>query len=171
LQPGAPIHEVVERNIEALLDRAQEERRTRSLRDRMVDAITHFTGSLTFVYVHVVIVAAWVAVNAGWTPLPRFDQTFVLLATIASVEAIFLTSFVLITQNRMQVDADRRADLHLQIGLLAEHELTQLIKLVGEIAERLDVRTSPDPELAKLQRDVKPEHVLDTMEEKKRSRS
>jgi len=72
---------------------------------------------------------------------------------------------VLITQNRMTRQADKRANLDLQISLLAEHEVTRLITLVKEIAERLDVEASRNPELPELQQDVAPEKVLDVMEQ------
>ena len=83
---------------------------------------------------------------------------------VASVEAIFLSTFVLITQNRMAREADRRADLDLQISLLSEHKVTRLITLVKAIAERLEVEASKNPELPELQQDVAPETVLDVME-------
>jgi uncharacterized membrane protein len=161
---------VVERNIEALLHRQLREQRRSSLQQRIAAAVTRFTGSLGFIYLHLFAVVSWVLINAGLTPLPRFDPTFVLLATIASVEAIFLTAFVLMTQNRMQDDADRRADLDLQVSLLTEHELTQLARLVRSIAERVGVQqTQLDaPEVEEMQKDVQPEHVLDTLERKKR---
>ncbi len=83
---------------------------------------------------------------------------------VASVEAIFLTTFVLMTQNRMSKEAEKRAELDLQISLLAEHEVTRLITLVKAIAEKLDLDASKDPELPELQQDVAPERVLDVME-------
>jgi uncharacterized membrane protein len=104
-------------------------------------------------------------INAGWTPLRPFDPTFVLLATAASVEAIFLTFFVLLTQNRMQAQAERRADLSLQISLLTEYELTRLMQLVTALSARHEIGSS-DPELQELQREVKPEQVLDVIEVK-----
>ena len=105
--PAGP--SVVARNIEALLQRQSREQESRTLQQRIADAITGAAGSLPFVYVHLAIVVCWVLVNIGWTPLKPFDPTFVLLATAASVEAIFLSTFVLVTQNRMQREADRRA--------------------------------------------------------------
>jgi uncharacterized membrane protein len=162
----SPVSEVVVRNIEALLARQRRRDQTRPMRERAAVVITKFAGSLTFVYLHLVGVLSWVFINAGLTPLPKFDPSFVLLATIASVEAIFLTAFVLITQNRMQIEADRRAELDLQISLLTEHELTRLIGLVSRIAERTGISTTGDSELQELQRDVAPERILDTLEEK-----
>ena len=78
-----------------------------------------------------------------------------------------LSTFVLISQNRMQAAADKRADLDLQISLLAEHEVTKLVTLVSGIAERLGVRTSVDEELNEITQDVAPEAVLDEIETSK----
>ncbi|TIO63095.1 MAG: DUF1003 domain-containing protein, partial [Mesorhizobium sp.] len=94
-----------------------------------------------------------------------WDPSLVILAMFASVEAIFLSTFVLINQNRMAAQDDARADLDLQVSLLNEHETTKLIKLVEEIAKRLDVPTEADNELKELKRDVAPEAVLDKIKE------
>lgn len=161
-RPTAGLASVLERNIRALEAREQEERAGRSRETRIADAVTRFAGSMTFVYLHLALVGAWVAVNAGLVPgAPRFDPTFVILATVASVEAIFLSTFVLISQNRAAELSERRAALDLQIGLLAEHEVTRLITLTTRIAETLGLEEAGDPELAELGEDVAPEAVLD----------
>ena len=82
----------------------------------------------------------------------------------ASVEAIFLSTFILITQNRMAALADKRADLDLQISLLAEHEVTRLVKLVSEIAQRMGIEAANDPDLEPLKHDVHADAVLDKLE-------
>jgi uncharacterized membrane protein len=111
-----------------------------SLQDRIAQAITAFTGSMVFVYVHLAILSLWVSANIGlFAHFPRFDPSFVILATSTSVEAIFLSTFVLISQNRASASADRRAALDLQINLLAEHEITRLIVLTKAIARKLDI--------------------------------
>ena len=157
--------EVVDRNIVAVLQRRRKDELRKGTQDRIADRVTSFTGSMLFVYIHLAIFGSWIVVNAGWTPFRRFDASFVVLAMIASVEAIFLSTFVLISQNRMQALADKRADLDLQVSLLAEHEITQLITLVTEIARRMDVEAALYPELRELAQDVAPEKVLDHMEE------
>jgi len=81
------------------------------------------------------------------------------------VEAIFLSTFILITQNRMAAAADRRAELDVQIGLLAEEEITKLVELVSEIARRLDVPAAEQKELDEMKKQVVPEAVLDAIEE------
>ena len=121
---------------------------------------------MRFVYVHLLIYGFWIVANLGWIPgVPRWDESFVVLAMIASVEAIFLSTFVLISQNRMAAGADKRADLDLQISLLAEHEITKLVTLVSAIAERIGVRSEVDDELDEITQDVAPEAVLDEIEE------
>lgn len=157
--------QVVERNIHALLARRHNEEKRQTLEQRIADVITRFTGSMTFVYLHAAIYGVWIATNLGWIPwIPKFDPSFVILAMVASVEAIFLSTFILITQNRMAAIADQRADLNLQISLLAEHEVTRLIELVSAMAQRMGLEEATDPQLEELKQDVHPETVLDTMD-------
>jgi uncharacterized membrane protein len=157
---------VVDRNIAALLERRRVEERKLGWDERVAAAISRFAGSMMFVYLHLVLYGLWIAVNAGWLPLlPRFDPTLVILAMAASVEAIFLSTFILITQNRMMAESDRRADLGLQVSLLAEHEVTRLITMVKEIGKRLGVEAAEAPELEELSRDVHPEEVLRRIDE------
>ena len=164
-QQSSSMASVVDRNIRALVSRRNQEERTKNVQDRIADGISRFTGSMTFVYIHLIMFGAWIVVSLGWTPLPAFDPTFVVLAMFASVEAIFLSTFVLITQNRMAVQADRRADLDLHVSLLAEHEVTRLITLVTAVAERMGIETAVNhPELAELEKDVDPEKVLDKIQ-------
>lgn len=166
--PSRTMAKVVERNTEALLARRQEEDKTKTVQDRIADQITRFAGSLFFVCLHLLVFGLWIVLNIGWFPHLEFDPTFVTLAMFASVEAIFLSTFVLITQNRMAAQPDRRADLDLQISLLAEHEVTRLISLVSAIAERMGIEASRDAELPELKEDVRPEQVLDKIEETER---
>lgn len=160
----------LERNIEALAERRRQEQARASVQERLAEAITRFAGSMTFVYAHAALVAGWVAINIGWTPIRPFDPSFVILATVASVEAIFLSTFILISQNRATISADRRADLDLQISLLAEHEVTRLIQLTTQIAHRLDIQDAHNPELKELERSVAPEMVLERIEESDKGR-
>lgn len=134
----------------------------------MADRITRFTGSITFVVLHLILFGLWIVANLGWLPVKRFDPSFVVLAMFASVEAIFLSTFVLISQNRMQALADARADLDLQVSLLAEHEITRLVSLVSAMAKHMDIDEADNPELAELARDVAPERVLDEIESNQR---
>jgi uncharacterized membrane protein len=165
IRDPAGLASVLHRNIEALRERRMEERANSGLGERVADAITRFAGSMAFVLLHVAIVVAWVVWNTGQFGLKPFDSTFVILATVASVEAIFISTFVLIAQNRAAVEADRRADLDLQINLLAEHEITHLLKITAAIADRLGLAEARSPEISELKRVVIPEAVLERIEE------
>ena len=159
------LNSVLERNIEILVQRRRQETEAASVQDRVALAITKFAGSMTFIYAHAAVYGSWIVMNVVATHLvPHFDPTLVYLATAASVEAIFLTTFVLISQNHMSAMADRRAELDVHIGLLTEHELTRLLALNSAIARQLGVKTEVDPELEELKRDVAPEAVMDKLE-------
>lgn len=154
------------RNIEALRRRREDEEARASSEERLASAITRFSGSMRFVYVHVLLYGGWIVANLGWIPgIRAWDPTFVVLAMVASVEAIFLSTFILITQNRMAAAADRRAELDLQVSLLAEAEITKLVELVSEIAARMDVPVAEQDEIAEMKQLVQPEAVLDAIEE------
>ena len=166
--PPPPPHglsPVLERNIRALQLRRQREEKEATVEERLAEAITRFTGSMRFVYLHLAFFGFWIVANLGWIPgVPAWDASFVVLAMVASVEAIFLSTFVLISQNRMAAAADKRADLDLQISLLAEHEVTRLVTLVSGIADRMRVRTEADADLDEITQDVAPEAVLHEIE-------
>lgn len=156
------LNDALTRNIAALEQRRAQDDARASRQDRLAQRITRFTGSMRFVYLHLAIYGAWILVNVGLVPIIRpFDPSFVILASEASVEAIFLSTFVLISQNRMALAADKRADLDLHINLLAEHEITKLASAIDAIAEHLGIARDLPPELQEVKSDVAPEAVLD----------
>jgi uncharacterized membrane protein len=161
---------VLARNINTLVETRKEADRKKSTQNRIADRITGFTGSMTFVYLHAALFGGWIVVNLGLLPIPPFDPTFVVLAMVASVEAIFLSTFVLISQNRMMLDADKRAELDLQVSLLAEHEVSKAIALLDAIADRLGVDRGDDPEIEDAKRDVNPAAVMGAIEDQERAR-
>ena len=144
-------------NIHRLAERQRRVEAEAPWSDRLAGRIT---GSMTFVALHLTFFGGWIVWNLWLSP--KFDPTFVVLAMIASVEAIFLSTFVLISQNRMAAQAQARADLDLHINLLAEHELSRLTTLVRRIAERVGVE--PPEDTAEIERDVRAEDVLDTLD-------
>jgi uncharacterized membrane protein len=112
---------------------------------RLSERISDVVGSLSFVAAHVVWFTAWASWNALAPEPLRFDPyPYGLLTFTVSLEGVLVATFVLITQNRMNHDAERRAHLHLQVDLLAEQELTMLLRLLRQVAERLDVPAHAD---------------------------
>ena len=159
--------DIIERNIQTLINVRRAERSRRTPQDRLADALTRFSGNMWFVYIHVAWFAWWVADNRGWIPGRIFDPfPFGLLTLVVSLEAIFLATFVLISQNRAAALADMRADLDLQIDLLAEHEITQLLRLTAAIGRKLEVEESAVAELTELQQEVPIDEVIKEMQQR-----
>ena len=160
------LNSALRRNIDALRRRRAHEEEGAALDEKLARAVTRFAGSMRFVYVHALIYGAWIVANLGWIRgIEPWDPSFVVLAMIASVEAIFLSTFILITQNRMAAAADRRTELDLQVSLLAEAEITKLVELVSLIAERMNLTASEEHEIEEMKQRVAPEAVLDAIEE------
>ena len=158
------LSEALGRNIEAVSRRRADDHAKASGGIRLSSRIGRVIGRMSFVYAHLTALAAWIVVNLGLVRGIRpFDRHFDLLGTMVSVEAIFLSIFILIAQNHEASANDRRDDLNLQVSLLAEHELTRLIKLNLAIAEKLGVEDGRG-ELTDLQHDIHPDDVLDTIE-------
>lgn len=161
---------VVGRNIGTLTRARRDTEQRKTVQDRLADAMTAFSGSMLFVYLHAIWFLTWIAVNLGWLGFNPFDPyPFGLLTLIVSLEAIFLSTFVLISQNRMGEAADLRADLDLQINLLTEYELTRVLTLVDALADHFGLEIAQDPEIEELKKDVGPEDVLKEMEQHKES--
>lgn len=159
--PAGDVATTLRRNIDLLRRRREEEDAEAPLSERVARVITDFAGSMVFVLIHLCLFGGWIAINLGLVPgAPRFDPSLVVLAMAASVEAIFLSTFVLISQNRNAAADARRAELDLQINLLAEHEVTRLIGLVTDIARQVGAAEA-DPEVEELKRDVAVDAVLD----------
>ena len=152
---------VIERNIRTIIGLRSTAAHERGLQDRLADGITSFSGRMVFVYVHIFWFALWIALNTGGLGVPPFDPfPYGLLTMIVSLEAIFLSTFVLISQNRFSREAEHRADLAMHIGLLTEHELTRVLKMLDAIQDKLRVADDQDSDLADLEMETRPEDVL-----------
>lgn len=156
---------VIERNIRTIIRLRMKAARERGLQNQIADAITTFSGRMGFVYVHVVWFVAWIVLNTGYFGVPAFDPfPYGLLTMVVSLEAIFLSTFVLISQNRLSAESERRADLDLHIGLLTEHELTRVLQMLDAIQDKLGIENDDDSELADLEMETRPEDVLAEIE-------
>ena len=156
---------VMERNIRTLIRLRLDAARERGLQDRIADAITSFSGRMSFVYVHIIWFSAWILLNTGRFGVPPFDPfPYGLLTMVVSLEAIFLATFVLISQNRLSREAEHRADLDMHIGLLTEHELTRVLQMLDAIQDKLGIEDDEDNELADLEMETRPEDVLAEIE-------
>jgi len=131
-QDNPSLSKVIERNIRTIIQLRLKSDRERNIQGRVADYVTAYAGSMAFVHVHVAWFAIWVLLNTGRFGVHPFDPfPYGLLTMVVSLEAIFLSALVLITQNRLSEESEHRADLHLHVGLLAEHELTRVLQMLG----------------------------------------
>ncbi len=139
----------------------------RSRADRMAAAIAGFCGSMLFVWLHVAAFSSWIVFNA-FPGLKHFDPyPFTFLTLVVSLEAIFLSSFILISQNYELRISDRRNQLDLQINLLTEQENTKMLQMLQAIAQKLGVEET-DPELDILKETTHPEKLISQIEQAQR---
>ena len=167
--PSSPqphtVEDVVQQNLDTILQLDKAARAQRTLPDRVVDAITAFCGSLAFVWVHAVWFGLWIGENllhgrTGFDPYP-----FPLLTLMVSLEAIFLSTFILISQNRDLQLSERRNQLDLQINLLAEQENTKMLAVLSQIAEKVGVAANEDPTVQVLEQATRPAKVVEQIEQ------
>jgi len=137
-----PYTSAIRQNIDAVRKLEEEFSRDRTLSDRVADLVGGFGGSLKFVAFHALFFGGWIVWNTV-SGMRKFDPfPFMLLSLVVSLEAIFLSTFVLMKQNRMSKREDLRAHLDLQINLLSEREMTLVLQLLQRISTRLGVRLS-----------------------------
>lgn len=167
-EPSKPVSEPLAANIEALMERRKREAENEIITERIAARMADFTGSVWSVVVHGIVFGAWILINTGVVPIvPAWDPTLVVLAMIASVEAIFLSTFVLMNQRRQARLDEDRAELTLQISLLAEHETTKLARLLLAVADQLKVQIPENVEREGLTQEVSPESVLQEIHRKR----
>jgi uncharacterized membrane protein len=143
----------------------QTAKQSRSGIDRFATAITRRAGTGTAILVHAIWFSVWIALNLRLFAIEPFDPfPFSLLTTIVSLEAIFLTLFVLISQNRMSREADRRAALDLEINILAERESTMTLRILNDISSHLGVKGDASKELAELVKETRLEVLSSKLE-------
>lgn len=116
---------------------AEEFAKIQTFQDKAADKITAFSGSMAFVYIHAVVFAVWIIYNlaitkSGFDPFP-----FGLLTLIVSLEAIFLSTFVMLSQNRQSKQADLRSQLDYEVNVRAEAEICEIREMLKEIREKL----------------------------------
>src|SRR6476646_3175631 len=160
--PSASVraNENVVRNIEQIARLEQRDQLAMSRSDRIASWVAGFSGSMLYVWLHVAWFTLWIVLNRGLLGVSPFDPfPFNFLTMIVSLEAIFLSTFVLISQNRQALTADRRAKVDLQVNLIGEQETTKLLQMVAEIQDFLGMTGTDDHEVKQLQRPTHVEHV------------
>ncbi|HUR90995.1 MAG TPA: DUF1003 domain-containing protein [Ramlibacter sp.] len=156
--------DVTRENVIAMRRLEEAEQARRTFTDRVAAAIARFCGSMTFVWLHVVGFALWIGYNS-LPGFPAFDPyPFTFLTLVVSLEAIFLSTFILISQNYEMRISERRNQLDLQINLLSEQENTKMLQLLEKIAKKVGAHDS-DPQIRALEEATRPESLVEQIEE------
>jgi uncharacterized membrane protein len=139
--PRQPAVNPTQYNIDAVAKLEHDAHGRRTPTERISDAITKLVGSMGFLLAQVVLIAGWGLVNLHLIPgLNAFDPfPFGVLALLVSSEGVFLTTFVLISQNRMARQSERRSHLDLQVGMLSEQELTTILQMLQKLCQHVGV--------------------------------
>jgi len=162
--PTLSLDKLTERNVVSVVRLEQAEASARTLTDRIADRITAFCGSMHFVWTHVLWFTAWIAWNVS-RGAGAFDAfPFPLLTLAVSLEAIFLSTFILVSENRQAWIAERRNHLDLQINMLAEQENTKMLALLEQIAQKIGV-TLDDAEARALATPVSTDRLVAQIDE------
>ena len=164
---GRTVEELTEQNIEKVAKLEQAARAQRTSVDRLAESIANFCGSMAFVWVHVIWFGGWILLNSipGVRHVDPFPFTF--LTLIVSLEAIFLSTFILINQNLETRVSERRSHLDLQLNMLSEQENTKMITILRAIAEKVGADLSHDPHLEALSEETLPEKLAEQIEAKR----
>ncbi|HXQ35963.1 MAG TPA: DUF1003 domain-containing protein [Anaerolineales bacterium] len=154
-----PADRLTEQNIESIAQLEKEAKAERKKSDLVAEVIAQFCGSMTFVWVHVVWFGLWILINSvpGIKPIDPFPFTF--LTLVVSLEAIFLSTFILISQNHDAKISERRNHLDLQINLLSEQENTRMLAMLQAIATKVGADLTDLPDVELLREDTQPEKL------------
>jgi uncharacterized membrane protein len=155
-------------HIDSMARQEQEFLEKRTLSERAGDGVAALAGSLVFVLIHALLVLTWILINVeGVRWVPRFDPyPFSLLGVIVSVEAVVLSSFILMRQNRMSKRAEQRDHLNLQVDLISEKEITKLLQMVRAICERMGLdQVADDNELREFSQATSVETLTQRLED------
>jgi uncharacterized membrane protein len=163
--PGSG-EELTRRNVDRILALEATEHAKASTADRVADAITSFSGSITFVWITVVLVGSWVVLNLILPEAERIDPfPFPLLTLVLSVEAIFLAIFILMSQNRAARVSEKRSQLDLQLNLLSEQENTKMLLMLEQIGNAVGAEISGGPDVEALAQATQPEALSEQIDQ------
>jgi uncharacterized membrane protein len=156
---------LVRENVRRIAELEDVELQKRTLGERVIDTVSSICGSRRFIYLNALFFGLWLAANLGPVEGLHFDPfPFGLLTLVVSLEAIFLSLFILITQNLQVRLAERRHHLDLQIDLLAEQENTKMLQMLAAIHERLGIEEEDEQEVAALKQTTAPEKIIEEIQ-------
>ena len=163
-----PPPQQAQKNVETIIKLEERAMHSRTPAIRIAGAVNRFAGSPSFILFHVLWFGGWILVNLRVLPIiAAFDPfPFNFLTLVVSLEAIFLSLLVLMAQNRMAKEADKRAHLDLQINMLAEQQGTVILGLLQKVCERLGIEADSNEILREMSEETDVPRLAEHLEEK-----
>ena len=159
------VEQLTRRNVQRIQALERREHKKATAADRIADRITNFSGSIAFVWITILLIGGWVGANLLLPARERIDPfPFPLLTLVLSIEAIFLSIFILMSQSRAARVSDKRSHLDLQLNLLAEQENTKMLALLESIGRAVGAEVD-DPDVRTLKQATKPEALSRQIDE------
>ncbi|MEO7097660.1 MAG: DUF1003 domain-containing protein [Polyangiales bacterium] len=162
---AASVRQLTKKNVDAVRKLQDAAQARRTLGDRVADTVTRFCGSTAFVWIHIVWFAGWITLNSMKRFGLEFDPyPYQLLTLVVSLEAIFLSTFVLISQNRQQLLSDRRNHLDLQINLLSEQENTAMLRMLQTLVDHFGLEVEGAKDIRVMEKATRPELLAEQID-------
>lgn len=159
------VEELTKQNVDIVVELEEAAKAQRTTADRVADVISDFCGSMIFVWVHVAWFVIWIGLNTLMPKSMHFDKfPFTFLTLVVSLEAIFLSTFILISGNHQTRLSERRNHLDLQINLLSEQENTKMLQLLTLIADKVGVPLDDHPDVKVLEESTRPDQLVAQIE-------
>ena len=158
--PPKTVEQITAENVRTIGQLERAAQRQESFGDRIAAQINRVCGSMLFLGINAIGFTVWMSLNTVILPKPWDPFPFAFLTLVVSLEAIFLSIFLLIAENRQARVEERRSKLDLQINLLAEQETTKTMKLLHLIARKVGVEEEADEEYAVLEQVTRPEKLI-----------
>lgn len=167
-RPLVPV-EPVARTASEFVQLESAQRQNERSKHRVAARFTQFYGSVPFLAIHAALIPGWLLLNSRISPLPPWDPfPFALLGLIVGIEVLVLSTFVLISQNRESEAEQQRARVDMQMGMVAEQEITKLVEMVNDIRRHLGMASADDPEAEAMQRPTFVSHLTEAIENAER---
>lgn len=157
--------ELTEKNVRMIVEHENSAKTSVSAGERVAVRVAAFCGSMTFVWLHVAWFSMWIFFNTSdWLAQHPDPFPFTFLTFLVSLEAIFLSAFIMISQNQETRLTEQRSHLDLQINLMTERENTQMLKMLQSIAAKIGAEFEADPDLSALQESTRPDRLMEQID-------
>lgn len=156
--------DLVQSTVSEIAELESHERHRQSRAERVAMMVTAWTGTVPFLFLNAIWFVVWIGLNVPGSPVEFDGFPFSFLTMVVSLEAIFLSIFVLISENAESRASDRRARLDMQVNVIAEREVSKVLAMVAALHEHFGLEPGEDAELKEMELPTPLGHIAETVE-------